>query len=100
VLLAGADERNGRQPGDPGRLAEAIVSLAETDTPQLRFLAGSAAVSAAEAKLARMRDEFDRCRQLSLSTDGNYSDSASMGSMMAQMNPTDREGGSDARAPH
>jgi NAD(P)-dependent dehydrogenase (short-subunit alcohol dehydrogenase family) len=99
ALLAGVDERNGRQPGDPARLAEAIVSLAETDTPPLRFLAGSVAVSAAEAKLASMRDEFDHWRQLSVSTDGNYSDSASIGSMMAQMNPTDREDGSDARAP-
>jgi NAD(P)-dependent dehydrogenase (short-subunit alcohol dehydrogenase family) len=99
ALLAGVEERNGRQPGDPGRLAEAIVSLAETDAPPLRFLAGSVAVSAAEAKLASMRDEFDRWRQLSVSTDGNYSDSASIGSMMAQMNPTDREDGSDARAP-
>jgi NAD(P)-dependent dehydrogenase (short-subunit alcohol dehydrogenase family) len=92
ALLAGVEERNGRQPGDPARLAEAIVSLAETHTPPLRFLAGSVAVSAAEAKLASMRDEFDRWRQLSVSTDGNYSDSASIDSMMAHMNPTDREG--------
>jgi NAD(P)-dependent dehydrogenase (short-subunit alcohol dehydrogenase family) len=99
ALLAGVEERNGRQPGDPARLAEAIVSLAETDTPPLRFLAGSVAVSAAEAKLAGMREEFDRWRQLSVSTDGNYSDSAGIGSMMAQMDPTDREGGSAARAP-
>src|SRR5215469_5532900 len=92
ALLAGVEERNGRQPGDPAKLAEAIVSLAETDTPPLRFLAGAVAVSTVEAKLASMRAELDRWRQLSLSTDGNFGEAGIIGSVMAQIASTDREG--------
>ena len=90
ALLAGIEERNGRQPGDPAKLAEAIVSLAQTDMPPLRFVAGSVAVNAVGAKLASMRDELDRWRQLSVSTDGNFADGTSIGSMMAQIGSTDR----------
>jgi NAD(P)-dependent dehydrogenase (short-subunit alcohol dehydrogenase family) len=88
TLLAGIQERNGRQPGDPAKLAEAIVSLSKTDKPPLRFVAGSVALSAAEEKLADMRNEFDRWRQLSTSTDGTFGDNASLASFVAQINRT------------
>ena len=88
VLLAGIEERNGRQPGDPARLGEAIVSLARTDKPPLRFVAGSVALGAADAKLADMRNEFDRWRQLSMSTDGTFSDNANLASFVAQISRT------------
>ena len=98
ALLAGVEERNGRQPGDPAKLAEAIVSLAETDTPPLRFIAGAVAVSTVETKLASMRAELDRWRQLSLSTDANFDDAGIIGGVMAQIGSTDREGGTSTRA--
>jgi NAD(P)-dependent dehydrogenase (short-subunit alcohol dehydrogenase family) len=88
MLLAGIEERNGRQPGDPTKLAEAIVSLSRTDKPPLRFVAGSVALGAAEQKLADMRDEFDRWRQLSRSTDGTFGDNANLASFVAQINRT------------
>jgi NAD(P)-dependent dehydrogenase (short-subunit alcohol dehydrogenase family) len=88
TLLAGIEERNGRQPGDPAKLAEAIVSLSRTDKPPLRFVAGSVALGAAEEKLADMRNEFDRWRQLSMSTDGTFGDNASLASFVAQINRT------------
>jgi NAD(P)-dependent dehydrogenase (short-subunit alcohol dehydrogenase family) len=72
-LRASFEQRNGRQPGDPARLAEAMVRLAREAKPPLRFIAGSIAVEAADAKFTGMRAELDRWRQLSLSTDGNYS---------------------------
>jgi NAD(P)-dependent dehydrogenase (short-subunit alcohol dehydrogenase family) len=84
-LLAAVEERNGRQPGDPAKLAEAMVSLANADNPPLRFLAGSVAVNAAGEKLTSMRSEFDRWRQLSISTDGNFDDAASSASIAAQL---------------
>lgn len=99
ALFAAVEERNGRQPGDPAKLAEAIVSLAQTDSPPLRFLAGSVAVNAVDAKLFGMRNELERWRELSLSTDGNFDDGASVGSVMAQIGPTDREGRLGAGAP-
>jgi NAD(P)-dependent dehydrogenase (short-subunit alcohol dehydrogenase family) len=88
ALLAGIQERNGRQPGDPAKLAEAIVSLAKTDKPPLRFVAGSVALSAAEEKLADMHNEFDRWHQLSISTDGTFDDNASLAGFVAQITRT------------
>ena len=88
VLLAGIEERNGRQPGDPAKLGEAIVSLSRTDKPPLRFVAGSVALGAADAKLADMRNEFDRWRRLSMSTDGTFSDNANLASFVAQISRT------------
>ena len=84
-LLAGMEERNGRQPGDPAKLADAIVTLADSENPPLRFLAGSVAVDAAYAELASLRNEFDRWEQLSLSTDGNFDNNASVSAVLGQM---------------
>jgi len=80
-LLAGLAARNGRQPGDPTRLANAIVRLANEAAPPMRFLAGAVAVGAAEQKLAAMRAELDRWRQLSVATDGGFSSMSAIGLM-------------------
>jgi NAD(P)-dependent dehydrogenase (short-subunit alcohol dehydrogenase family) len=74
-VRAGFEERNGLQPGDPVKLADAIVRLADEPNPPLRFLAGTVAFNAAEEKLAGMRAEFEKWRKLSVSTDGDYTDS-------------------------
>jgi NAD(P)-dependent dehydrogenase (short-subunit alcohol dehydrogenase family) len=74
-ILGGIEQRNGRQPGDPHRLAQALLLLANEPQPPLRFLAGSIAVGAAEDKLAAMRAELSHWRPLSLSTDGDFRDS-------------------------
>jgi NAD(P)-dependent dehydrogenase (short-subunit alcohol dehydrogenase family) len=71
-LRTSFEQRNGRQPGDPARLAEAMVRLANEAEPPMRFLAGAFAVDTADAKLAAMRAEFDRWRRLAVSTDGEY----------------------------
>jgi NAD(P)-dependent dehydrogenase (short-subunit alcohol dehydrogenase family) len=78
-LRARLAARNGRQPGDPSKLADAILRLANEAEPPMRFLAGSIAVSAAEQKLAGMRAELDEWRQLSASTDGEYSSMSAAG---------------------
>jgi NAD(P)-dependent dehydrogenase (short-subunit alcohol dehydrogenase family) len=75
-VRAGFEARNGLQPGDPAKLAEAIVRLADEPNPPLRFVAGSVALNAAEEKLAAMRTEFEKWRKLSVSTDGDYTDSS------------------------
>jgi NAD(P)-dependent dehydrogenase (short-subunit alcohol dehydrogenase family) len=71
-LRATYEDRNGHQPGDPAKLAEALVRLANEPAPPLRFTAGSPALGRLDAKLADMRAEIDRWRQLSMSTDGGY----------------------------
>jgi NAD(P)-dependent dehydrogenase (short-subunit alcohol dehydrogenase family) len=78
-LRAGLAARNGQQPGDPSKLADAILRLANVAEPPLRFLAGAIAVSAAEQKLSGMRTEFEEWRQLSTSTDGEFSSRSAAG---------------------
>jgi NAD(P)-dependent dehydrogenase (short-subunit alcohol dehydrogenase family) len=62
-------DRNGRQPGDPVKLAEAFVRLAAEPKPPLRFVAGKFAVETTEAKLTAARAELDEWRTFSLSLD-------------------------------
>jgi hypothetical protein len=71
-LRASFEQRNGQQPGDPAKLAQALVDLANEAAPPMRFIAGSVAVNAADAKLAGMQAELDRWRALSVATDGDY----------------------------
>ncbi len=66
---ASFEQRDGQQPGDPAKLAEAIVLLANEDKPPMRFIAGAIAVNAADAKLASMQAEIKARRALSLGTD-------------------------------
>ena len=72
VLRASFEQRNGKQPGDPVKLAEAVVQLADEPEPPLRFVAGSIAFDSISAKLGEMRAELDRWRPLSVGTDGRY----------------------------
>ncbi|TDP72282.1 oxidoreductase [Roseateles toxinivorans] len=69
-LRASFEQRNGRQPGDPAKLAEALVLLANEAEPPLRFVAGSIAFDAISAKLSDMQTELARWRSLSVGTDG------------------------------
>lgn len=62
-------DRNGKQPGDPAKLAQALLMLAATEHPPLRYLAGSDGLGRYEGKLAAIRTELDQWRQLTLSTD-------------------------------
>jgi NAD(P)-dependent dehydrogenase (short-subunit alcohol dehydrogenase family) len=83
-LRAAYVDRGGLQPGDPAKLADALVQLANEPEPPIRFLAGTIAVQAAEEKLAGMRAEIDRWRQLSIGTDGNYAQTDAAG-LIAQI---------------
>ena len=82
-LLDGIKKRDGRQPGDPTRLAEALVRLSNEEAPPMRFLAGSLAVGAADEELAGMRSELAGWRGLSVSTDGSR-ESADVEALMGQ----------------
>jgi NAD(P)-dependent dehydrogenase (short-subunit alcohol dehydrogenase family) len=69
AMRASFEQRNGKQPGDPVLLAEALVRLAGEAKPPLRFTAGAMAVNGLDAKLAAMKAELDRWRELALATD-------------------------------
>jgi NAD(P)-dependent dehydrogenase (short-subunit alcohol dehydrogenase family) len=72
ALRASFEQRNGQQPGDPTKLAEALVQLSREPVPPMRFVAGSIAFDSINAKLADMRNELEHWRPLSVGTDGNY----------------------------
>ena len=57
------------QPGDPAKLARAIVSLAGNPAAPLRMPFGSDTVAAIEAKHAFVAAELERWRSLAVSTD-------------------------------
>jgi NAD(P)-dependent dehydrogenase (short-subunit alcohol dehydrogenase family) len=61
------DGMNGKQGGDPAKLAQALLTLADLEQPPLRFIAGADAIAHAEAKLAERRQQIDAFRELSSS---------------------------------
>jgi hypothetical protein len=56
---------NGRQAGDPAKLARALVELADSDEPPLRWVAGEDAVEAVEQKARLLLAQVDAHRELS-----------------------------------
>ena len=58
---------NGRQGGDPAKLADALVHLAALDEPPLRFAAGADAVAAFERRADSLRASANAYRDLSSS---------------------------------
>ena len=64
----------GRQPGDPAKLAQALIEIASAASPPRRFIAGADAVALAEQKIADLRAQIDAYR--SLSTSLEYDDAS------------------------
>jgi NAD(P)-dependent dehydrogenase (short-subunit alcohol dehydrogenase family) len=60
---------NHAQPGDPSKLATAILALAGAEDPPLRLALGSDTVALIERKNRSVIDELARWRSLSMSTD-------------------------------
>jgi NAD(P)-dependent dehydrogenase (short-subunit alcohol dehydrogenase family) len=56
---------NGLQGGDPAKLADALIRLAELDEPPLRFAAGADAVGVFETRAKELQDQADAHRELS-----------------------------------
>lgn len=60
---------NGQQGGDPRKLAQALVTLSDSDTLPLRFVAGAGAMAGVEENLATIQAQIDAKRDLSASLD-------------------------------
>ncbi len=58
---------NGKQGGDPAKLARALLTIAGQEQPPFRFIAGADAIAQAEATLAERRQQIDAFRDLSSS---------------------------------
>ncbi len=58
-----------KQPGDPAKLAKALMIALNSPNPPLRLLVGNAAVDAIDNYLKERRLEFEAWREVSASTD-------------------------------
>src|SRR3712207_4476033 len=58
---------NGNQAGDPAKLARALVELADSEEPPLRWVAGEDVVEAVEGKARLLLAQVDAHRELSTS---------------------------------
>jgi NAD(P)-dependent dehydrogenase (short-subunit alcohol dehydrogenase family) len=59
--------QNGRQSGDPAKLARALLTIASQEPPPRRFIAGADAIATAEQKIADLKTQIDANRDLSTS---------------------------------
>jgi len=59
--------QNGRQSGDPAKLARALMAIAVLEPPPRRFIAGADAVATAEQVTADLKAQTDAHRDLSTS---------------------------------
>ena len=59
--------QNGRQSGDPAKLARALVVIASREPPPRRFIAGADAVATAEQQVADLKAQIHAFRDLSTS---------------------------------
>jgi NAD(P)-dependent dehydrogenase (short-subunit alcohol dehydrogenase family) len=59
--------QNGKQSGDPLKLAHALLKIVDQNAPPVRFLAGADAVATAEQLVATLQKQIDAFRELSSS---------------------------------
>lgn len=59
--------QNGRQAGDPAKLARALITIASQEQPPRRFIAGADAIATAEQTAADLKEQVDAYRDLSSS---------------------------------
>jgi NAD(P)-dependent dehydrogenase (short-subunit alcohol dehydrogenase family) len=59
--------QNGKQAGDPAKLARALITIASQEPPPRRFIAGADSIAAAEQKIADLQAQIDAYRDLSIS---------------------------------
>jgi len=59
--------QNGKQTGDPAKLAQALIKLSNQKELPRRFIAGADAISTAEQKVAQLQQQINAYRELSSS---------------------------------
>ncbi len=58
---------NGKQSGDPAKLANALITISNLEHPPLRFIAGADAIGTAEQVAKGLQQQIDAYRELSTS---------------------------------
>jgi NAD(P)-dependent dehydrogenase (short-subunit alcohol dehydrogenase family) len=59
--------QNGQQTGDPAKLAQALLTIADQKQPPSRFIAGADSIGTVEQHIAKLQQETDAYRDLSSS---------------------------------
>lgn len=67
-IRAARQAKSGRQPGDPAKAAQALLTLVDADAPPTRLFLGEDALAVVEQKLDGMRAEITAWEALSRST--------------------------------
>jgi NAD(P)-dependent dehydrogenase (short-subunit alcohol dehydrogenase family) len=67
-IRAARQAKNGAQPGDPAKAAQAVLRLVEAEHPLTRLFLGSDALALVDQKLVSMRTEIQAWETLSRST--------------------------------
>ncbi len=62
-------QRSGRQPGDPDRAAQAIISAVEASEPPANLVLGRIGLEAVRGKLARLAADLDAWQEVTLGAD-------------------------------
>ena len=63
TLIAAWTGQNGRQSGDPAKLAQALVTIASEQPPRRRFIAGADSIASTEQKVAELQADIDLNRE-------------------------------------
>jgi NAD(P)-dependent dehydrogenase (short-subunit alcohol dehydrogenase family) len=64
ATIAGWKSMNGRQSGDPAKLARALLTIADQQEPPLRFVAGADAIGGVKAKAQELLAQAEASREL------------------------------------
>lgn len=67
-IRKGLEQLDGKQPGDPAKAAQAIITVQQSAEPPLRLVLGVGAVSGIRAKLNSRLAEIDKWEHLSIAT--------------------------------
>ena len=69
TLIAAWTGQNGRQSGDPAKLAQALLTIANEEPPRRRFIAGADSIASTEQKVAELQVDIDLNRERFVSLD-------------------------------
>ena len=69
ALMAGWTAQNGRQSGDPVKLAQSLITIANEEPPRRRFIAGADAIGGTEQKVTELQADIDLNRERFISLD-------------------------------
>lgn len=64
ATIAAWKSMSGQQPGDPAKLARALLTIADQNKPPLRFVAGADAIEGAKAKATELLAQSEASREL------------------------------------